>query len=240
MKKSIVFSVICFFSTLTSFAVKQPDHAILDRFFGKYVSGPGVVSYQSMKLDMDSLDAYLLQVRDCTPTNEWSANEKTAFYLNAYNAYMVKFILSKYPAESIKDISYSGKDVWNFRMANVGGTNYSLTQLETDFIRKIGDVRVYFAFNCLAKSSPQLLNGAYTADELNAQLTAATKSFVTDTKHNILTEKKIQISEIFLWHAAEFTAGGKTLIQFLNQYSPVTINENAKVEYLPYDWSLRD
>jgi hypothetical protein len=241
MKKTIVFTAVFCFAVLSAFAVKQPDHSILDRYLGKYVSGPGVVNYQAMKLDMDTLDAYLLQVRECPPpTNEWSADEKTAYYLNAYNAYMIKFVLSKYPAESIKDISYSGKDIWNFRMANLGGTNYTLTQLETDFIRKTGDPRVYFAFNCLAASSPRLLNGAYTGEELNSQLTAATKTFVTDTKHNILAEKKIQISEIFSWHLAEFTGSGKTLVEFLNQYSPVTISASAKVEYLPYSWSLRD
>jgi hypothetical protein len=84
------------------------------------------------------------------------------------------------------------------------------------------------------------LNEAYTADKLNSQLTSSTKTFVNDIKHNIISEKKIQISELFSWYATDFTQDGKTLVEFLNQYSKVTIATTAKVEYLPYNWGLND
>lgn len=221
-------------------AATQPDHSIWDRYLGKYVNSSGIVNYKSMKVDMDSLDAYLIQLRDHGPTSEWTKNEKMAYYINAYNAYTVKFVLSKYPVESVKDISYSGKDIWNFKMANLGGTNYTLNQIENDYLRKMGDVRIHFAINCASYSCPKLSNKAYTADKLNTQLSSATKTFINDTKHNILAEKKIQISELFSWYATDFAVDGKTLIDFLNQYAPVTISATAKIEYLPYNWSLND
>ncbi len=163
-----------------------------------------------------------------------------AYYINAYNAYTIKFVLSKFPIESVKDISFSGKDLWNFKMANLGGTNYTLNQIENDILRKMGDPRIHFAVNCASISCPKLLNEAYTADKLNSQLTNSTKTFVNDTKHNIISEKKIQISELFSWYATDFTQDGKTLVEFLNQYSKVTIATTAKVEYMVYNWGLND
>lgn len=235
--KSILF--LFAFSSIV-YASEKPDHGIWDRYLNNYVTENGAVDYKGMKLKMDSLDAYLIQLRDKAPQTDWSKNEKMAFYINAYNAYTIKFILSKYPVESVKDISFSGKDLWSFKMANIGGTNYTLNQIENDILRKMDEPMIHFAINCGAVSCPKLLNKAYFPDNLNSQLTAAAKAFINNSKHNIISEKKIQISEIFNWYAADFIEEGKTLIYFLNKFSDITINANAKIEYLPYDWSLND
>jgi len=239
MKKQLILLSVFSLIVLSGFA-KQPDHSIWDRLLGNYVSSSGTVNYKSMKLDMDTLDAYLIELRDNAPGSDWTKNEKLAYYINAYNAYTVKFVLSKYPVESVKDISFSGKDIWNVKLANLGGTSYTLNQIENDIIRKMGDPRIHFAINCASYSCPKLLNKAFMPDKLNSQLTSVTKAFINDTKHNIIAEKKIQISELFSWYATDFTTDGQTLIDFLNQYSTVTIAATAKVEYLPYNWSLND
>jgi hypothetical protein len=237
--KNLILSVAVVFISLVGLA-GQPDHSIWDRYLGKYVSSSGTVDYKGMKLGMDTLDAYLIQLRDNAPTSDWSKNEKMAYYINAYNAYTVKFVLSKYPVESVKDISFSGKDIWNFKMVVLGSTSYTLNHLENEILRKMGDARIHFAINCASYSCPKLLNKAYLPDKLNSQLTAATKGFINDTKHNVISEKKIQISELFSWYATDFETETTTLIDFLNQYSTVTINKDAKIEYMPYNWSLND
>jgi hypothetical protein len=33
---------------------------------------------------------------------------------------------------------------------------------------------------------------------------------------------------------------GKTLVAYINQYSPVQIKEDAEIEYLDYDWSINE
>lgn len=238
MKRILTFSLLVIVTTL--FGSEKPDHSIWDRYLGSYVSSSGTVNYKSMLVAEDTLDAYLIQLRDHGPQSDWTTNEKMAYYINAYNAYTIKFVLSKFPVESVKDISFSGKDIWNFKMANIGGTNYTLNQIENDILRKMGDARIHFAVNCASYSCPKLLNKAYTAEKLNSQLTSSTKAFINDTKHNIISEKKIQISELFSWYATDFAPEGKTLIEFLNQYSTVTISATAKIEYLPYNWELND
>ena len=223
-----------------SIASEQPDHSIWDRFLGEFVSSSGTVNYKGMKIKMDTLDSYLLELKNHGPSSDWTKNEKMAYYINAYNAYTVKFVLTKMPVESVKDISFSGKDIWNFKYVVLGATTYTLSQVENDILRKMDDARIHFAINCASYSCPKLLNKAYMPDKLNAQLTAATKGYINDPKHNIISEKKVQLSEIFSWYAEDFTTETSTLIDFLNQYSTVTISPTAKIEYLPYNWALND
>jgi len=239
MKKNIYFLLLIGISCFTK-AGNQPDHSIWDRYLNQYVSSSGKVDYKSMKAKTDSLDVYLIELREHEPSSDWTKNEKFAYYINGYNAYTIKFVLSKYPVSSVKDISFSGKDLWNFKMAVLGSKTYTLNQIENDILRKMGDARIHFAINCASYSCPKLLNNAYIPDKMNTQLTAATKAFINDKNHNIITEKKIQISELFSWYADDFKEGGKTLIEFLNQYTSVTISPNAKIEYLPYNWSLNN
>ena len=63
------------------------------------------------------------------------------------------------------------------------------------------------------------------------------KGFVNDAKRNKITASSVQVSSIFDWFKVDFTKKG-TLIDFLNQYSNTKINKDAKITYLPYDWSL--
>lgn len=233
-------SVLTLVISTVLFSSEKPDHTIWDRYLTNYVNSSGTVNYKSMKVNMDSLDAYLLELRDHAPQTDWTSNEKLAYYINAYNAYTIKFVLSKYPVASVKDISFSGKDIWNFKMANLGGTNYTLNQIENDILRKMNEPRIHFAINCASKSCPKLLNEAYDADKMNSQLTSATKTFINDSKHNILAEKKLQLSALFEWYSTDFNVDGKTLIDFLNLYSNITIQAGAKIEYLEYDWSLNE
>ena len=238
--KKISFLVFVLSFVSFAFAGEKPDHSIWDRFLGEFVSSSGTANYKGMKLRTDTLDSYLLELRDHAPASDWTKNEKYAYYINAYNAYTIKFVLAKYPVESVKDITFSGKDIWHFKMATLGSTTYTLDQIENEILRKMGDARIHFAINCASFSCPKLMNSAFVPDKLNSQLTSVTKAFINDKKHNIISEKKIQISELFSWYLTDFEKDGKTLIDFLNQYSSVTIAAGAKIEYLPYNWSLND
>jgi hypothetical protein len=56
---------------------------------------------------------------------------------------------------------------------------------------------------------------------------------------NQITADKIKISKIFNWFEGDFTKEG-SLIEFLNKYNHTKINQDAKIEFLDYDWSLND
>ena len=238
MKNIILFSLL--FATGFTFASDRPDHSIFDRLLKEYVSSSGKVNYKGMKTKMDSLDKYLLELRTIAPASDWKRNERKAYYVNAYNAYTLKLVLTKYPVKSVKDISFSGKDLWTVRLANLGGKAYSLGHIENQILRKMGDPRIHFAINCASYSCPRIWNHAYTAANISGRMTKLTKEYINNPKHNIITAKKIKISKLFEWYASDFVKEGQTLIDFLNKYSTIKILPGAKVEYLPYNWTLNE
>tara|TARA_B110000037_G_scaffold223156_1_gene303027 strand:- start:14825 stop:15541 length:717 start_codon:yes stop_codon:yes gene_type:complete len=238
MKKLILLSLLMV-SGMT-FASEQPDHSIFDRFLNKYVSSTGKVNYKGMKTQMDSLDAYITELRGTFPSSDWGRNAKKAYYCNAYNAYTLKLVLVKYPLNSVKDASFSGKDLWSVKLVKLGDKTFTLAHVENEILRKMKDPRIHFAINCASYSCPRIWNHAFTEENISSRMTKLTKEYINNPKHNTITPKKIKISKIFDWYSTDFVKDDQTLIQYLNKYSKVQIESTAKIEYLPYNWSLNE
>ncbi|MCH2235549.1 MAG: DUF547 domain-containing protein [Crocinitomicaceae bacterium] len=237
--KRLIFALCAVLVSSLSFSADQPDHSIWERLLQANVSSSGKVNYNNFKIKQDTLDAYLKELKDYYPNKEWTKNEKKAYYMNAYNAYTIKFVIRRYPVESVKDVKFSGKDIWNTKLVFLGTQTFTLKYVEDNILRKMGDPRIHFGINCASFSCPKLYNHAFTGDNVNSALTKLTKAYVNDEKHNVIKPKKLQLSEIFKWYLIDFTEE-QTLIEWLNKYSKVTINADAKIEYLPYNWSIND
>jgi hypothetical protein len=234
--KTILTTVFILLASIT-FASPRANHSIWNELMQEYVTPAGKVDYKNLKINKNKVSAYLKELKAHTPGTDWSNDEKTAYYINMYNAYTIQFIISKYPVKSPKDISYSGKDIWHLKLVELGDKKMTLTNVE-DILRGYGDPRIHFAINCGAVSCPRLLNKAYEAKTLNQDLTLQTKRFINDTSKNIIKEKKIQISKIFEWYAVDFKTEKTGVIDFINKYSKVQISPKAKIEFLPYSWTL--
>ncbi|MBD3638869.1 MAG: DUF547 domain-containing protein [Crocinitomicaceae bacterium] len=236
----IIFTLSLLLAITITHASERADHSKWTELLQKHVTSKGEVDYKGFMDDIEAFDEYLIELREKAPMKDWSKDEKKAFYINAYNAYTIKFIITKYPVKSPKDAKFSGKDLWNFRMVLIGPQRYTLNQIEDNILRRMDDPRIHFAINCGAKSCPKLLNEAYTADKLNAQLTKVTKEFIQNSEHNTLKAKKVQISKIFEWYEEDFKENGGSVISFLNKYGDVTIQDDAKIEYKEYNWALNE
>jgi hypothetical protein len=190
-----------------------------------------------------------------------------AFWINLYNALTIDAVIT-YSVQSSVTEGWLGI-LRFFRKAayNVGGFRFSLEDIEHGILRgnqghpfKPGpqfcshdprakwvinpaEPRIHFALNCASKSCPPI--NAYLPDQLDQQLTLATRNFVDqevqlDTKKDIL-----YISTIFKWFSRDF--GGKEGVKgFLSKHLPDDDRRawlssrvsNARIKYLPYDWSL--
>ena len=162
-----------------------------------------------------------------------------AYYINLYNAYFIQFIGLKHPIDSPKTPSFSGNDIWNFKLVKVANKRMTLNDVQHK-LQNFKDPRIHFAINCGAKSCPRLMDKAWTAKTLDTDLTRMTMIFINDLSSNIIKEKKIKISKIFEWYLNDFTTPKTTLIDFINKYSKIQISPKAKIEYLPYNWKLNE
>ncbi|GAB2959538.1 DUF547 domain-containing protein [Hymenobacter coalescens] len=218
-------------------------HQPWDDLLKHHVQADGRLSYAALAEDDDQLRGYLQALRRTTPQADWSRQDQAAFWLNVYNAYTVYLAVEYYPVQRLSDIkikTVSGyRSVWEAPEVNVGGTLYSLNQIEREVLPRLlpQDPRRYFALHCAAASSPVLLAEAYDGARLEGQLHEQTRRFVNDAARNQLTANAVQVSSLFDWHAAEF---GETaqLIAFLNRYARTPVAPTATVQYLPYDWTL--
>lgn len=211
------------------------NHDLWTSILQAHVSSVGVVDYQGIKND-NRFKNYLKQLSSAKPINSnWSNNEKKAFWINAYNAFTIELIIKNWPVKSIKDINKP----WDEKFITINNVNYSLNHIEHQILRKMGDPRIHFGIVCASYSCPILLNEAYEAKTLDGQLKAQAIAFVNDSKRNVIKTNEVQISKLFSWFKSDFTVSG-SLINFLNQYSKVKINENAKISYLEYNWSLNN
>jgi len=243
--KVYVSALLCFLImglTTTAFAVQEVNHSIYAGLLKKYVKD-GVVNYQGFKNEESVLDKYL-KVLEEVDSKILSRNEQFAFYINAYNAWTIKLILSGYPGiKSIKDMGSLFKSPWKKKISRIDGKIITLDDIELNILRpRFKDPRVHFAINCAAKSCPPLRSEPYRVGDLEQQLDEMTRAFINDLKNNRLEEHTLYVSSIFKWFKEDFN---KNSIDFFLKYAKGDLKEQLeagrgkiKVKYLDYDWSL--
>jgi hypothetical protein len=209
-----------------------PSHTAWNSLLSTNVNSTGGVNYSTIKRSEKALDSYLQLLAENPVQSSWSRNEQMAYWINLYNASTVKLIVENYPTKSIQDLE--GGKPWDKRWIKSGSKTYTLNEIENSVLRpQFKDARIHFAVNCAAQSCPRLMNKAFTADNLESLLEQNAKWFI-NSKFNKITANKIQVSKIFKWYADDFG----NMIDYLNKYSTTKIEDDAKVDYLEYDWSL--
>ncbi|MCF7561223.1 DUF547 domain-containing protein [Sabulilitoribacter multivorans] len=211
------------------------NHVLWNDLLKKHVSEHGNVNYKAFKTDINALKKYITSLGDNMPNDSWIVTDEIAYWINAYNAMTIDLILRHYPIKSIKDI----KNPWEQRYWKLGDKWYNLDEIEHQILRKMNEPRIHFAIVCASYSCPKLSNEAYTSENLEEQLTEATRDFLHDSQRNTISENHIEISKIFQWFAKDFKQNG-SLIDFLNQYSDTQISEQAKIRYKDYNWALNE
>lgn len=225
---------------------KPIDHSSYDQLLKKYVSEDGNVDYEGLMSDRKKLQDYLDLLSENPPNDEnWSRNEKLAYWINVYNAFTLELILKHYPVESIKDIGSKIQipfvnTPWDIKFVKIGEETYDLNNIEHNIIRKVfEEPRIHFAVNCASYSCPKLRNEAYTGAKLDQQLDDQTRDFLSDETKNKIKKEKLILSKIFNWYGGDFT-DGQTKLEFINKYTDIDISEDADIEYMDYGWSLNE
>jgi Protein of unknown function, DUF547 len=220
-------------------------HEMWDALLKKHVGADGFVDYKGFVQDSAALNRYLHLLESAHPSDKnWSRNEQMAYWINAYNAYTVQLIVRNYPVESIKDIKRGVafvNSVWDIKFIHIQGFTYDLNNIEHNILRPVfKDARVHAAVNCASYSCPKLLNEAYTAQRLEAQLDASMRGFVNDPLRNRITADKAEVSEIFKWFKGDFERDAGSVREFLNRYSKVKLLDKTEISHIDYNWKLNE
>ena len=219
------------------------------------------VRYAGMALDRAPLKRYLqsLSLVEQSAFETWPSSQQQAFLINAYNAFTVELILSRYPdLKSIKDLGSVFSSPWKLQWITLLGRKLSLDEIEHGLLRKPGaydEPRVHFAVNCASVGCPMLREEAYVANRLEFQLSQQTQRFMSDRSRNRWNNPaaRLELSKIFDWYGKDFRQGHKgiaSLEAFAASHADLLADAPADraqlrsrrfdIAFLDYDWSLND
>ena len=229
------------------------DHAAWDALLTKYVDTAGNVDYTAWKRspeDIRALEGYLGSLSYAGRGIRASREATMAYWINAYNAVTVKGILREYPTSSIRNHTSKafGYNIWKDLQLVVDGAGISLEDIEHKVLRKMNEPRIHFAIVCASKSCPRLLNRAYTAADLEKQLSTSTRAFFASGANFRYDagSGKMQLSTILKWFASDFGRDQAAQLKTIAPYLPTKAAWQAanagrvRVSHLDYDWSLND
>lgn len=216
------------------------DYRDWDRLLRVHVRD-GAVDYPAIARDAE-LPAFLADVRRTRFTRDSSADERLAFWINAYNAAAIAGILEgRSPATLLGRAEFFRRTRYD-----IGGEAITLWGLEQERLGPIGDPRIHFVLVCASSSCPRLLSRAYLPDVLDAQLEAATRAFVNDPAKNRYdpVERVAHLSRIFDWYAEDFEAVAGSVAVYVARHlehpeaAAGLADGSWKIRYQKYDWSL--
>jgi len=269
-RRSFLLAVLSALSCVALAAQAQPafdhSHSAWDSLLRKHVrlvndGRTSQVNYKGMAEDRPALAVYLRSLSAVTPAQYagWSKAQQYAFLANAYNAFTVEKILTRYPdLKSIRDFGSVIGNPWKDRFFSLLGKPQHLDGIEHDTMRAPGvfdDPRVHVAVNCASIGCPLLDNRAFTPDKLDAQLDDLMVRFMADRSRNRYhaQSKTVELSRIFDWYGKDFERGHKgfsslndVVAKYADQVADAPDDRaqlragKVPIRFLEYDWSLND
>ena len=250
----------------SAFAQFDASHKAFDDLLKKHVTyinsgSASQVSYAGFSKDHAALKAYLDAVSAVPEATymSWNKNQQLAFLINAYNAFTIELILTKYPnLKSIRDIGGTFSKPWSLKFFNLFGKETNLDNIEHDMIRAEGafsDPRIHVAVVCASIGCPMLRNEVFTGDKIDAQLDDAMSRFFSDRSRNRYNaeSKKLEVTKLLDWYKKDFTKGYKgfsSVESVLGKYADKLADDPAArveikagkvaITHLDYDWNLND
>jgi hypothetical protein len=236
-----------------------------------YVDDRGMVNYDELKADREKLDAFATTIATLDPKvyDQWTENQKVAFWINAYNALTLQAIINHYPIKpsffaSIRFPKNSIRQipgVWDELQFAAMGRKMTLDEIEHETLRKnFNEPRIHMALVCAAMGCPPLRNEPFAGDRLDAQLDDQTRRFLENPQKFRIdpVNGRVYLSPIFKWFGKDFikTYGtgekfsGKSeteraVLKFISGHIDESVAKylatgEYDLEYLDYDWSLNE
>ncbi|MGY8690827.1 MAG: DUF547 domain-containing protein [Verrucomicrobiales bacterium] len=231
----------------TNALTQDPKSTWVDQYdvlIQKYVTPIGVryKAWHGNSADKKALAGVISAIGSESLTGK-SSDEKLAFYLNSYNAWILHRILQDYPTKGPGGGGFFGRNkFFKAETLRVAGKVTSFHLLENDTIRPtFKEPRIHFALNCASASCPPLHGKAFRGETLDATLDALAKGFVNSNPLGVKSNgsSKVAISKIFDWYEDDFKSAGGALA-YINKYRTRPFPTGTKVSFQGYQWTLNE
>ena len=240
--------------------------AALDQVLADKVED-GWVDYAALVADPKPLDQWLKDVAavDWKDVRSWPKYYVVAFYINAYNAAMLREVRDHYPIQSknpeVPPNSVLQIDDVFTKPIRIAQQDVSLDAIEKEIL--LGDYtehRAHFALVCASVSCPKLKNEAYHGADLSQELNLASQIYIRGPHGARLDmeQRVLYLSKIFDWYRADFQklvgippivketfAEMAPVVMFVATHLPLEQSKfireaDFQYQFMPYDWRLND
>jgi len=231
---------------------------------GSYI----VVDYDAWSEDPEALhllDDYQATLATVLPTALENHAERLAYWINGYNAGVIRGVLDHYNGDHGYRVIEGG--FFDEARYTFGGVQLSLNHVEQGVVRgdfqhdsmisvtgdvrdmitlwhedlwdgDVVDARVHAALNCAALGCPNLLATApfvYRADVLEEQLETATRQWLDHPGKGAGPQG---ISQLFEWYVEDFAADAGSVEDFIAAHRSGGLLGVDVTQIIPYDWTL--
>ena len=229
------------------------DHEIWEDFLLHYVrqdrDGVHRLAYGSVKdRDRKALARYVdAMVR--IQLDAYRRSEQLAYWINLYNALLVKLVLDHYPLASIRQIERQDAGLkgsaWEQPLVEMNGVPLSLDDIEKRILQPIwADPRLYYAITCAAIGCPNLQPIPFSGDEIERQLSDAAMAYVNDPRCISIKDGELRVSSLYRWHFNAFGGSDQAIIRHLLAYAEpelaMSLQEFDRLNGDHFDWRLND
>lgn len=220
------------------------DQAPWDGLLSRHVRD-GRVDYAGLKADPQPLEHYLIALRYAETSQLESPEDQLAFWINAYNACVLKHVADHYPVATVKAVP----GFFDTLTCQIGRKAMTLNQIHVTG-RRIGDWRIHMALANGASGNPPLRAEAYAPDRLDGQLNDQARRFLLDPDRGMRVDpdwRFVWVSHIFKWYTRDFIRKGPltsdSLLLVLHRHVDPALLERAQrqplaLNFLDYDWAL--
>lgn len=214
---------------LAAGAHAQPAvEAPLARALAGVVRADGRFDTARLARQADDLDAALAAVAATDPAALRSDAQKTAFLVNAYHARLLRTLVDHPRARHLERDGLF--DAFFRTRFVVAGQRLTLNEVEHGLLRRQArvdgralpagaiplrvsrvDFRIHAVVNCGAASCPRLPSAPLTSATLEPTLAAAWRAMAASDRHVRMEGRRLVLSSLFDWYAADVEAGGAAL-----------------------------
>lgn len=237
----------------------------LDAILDVYVRD-GYVYYRALKTERARFDAYVASLANTDLTSA-SRDTQLAFWLNAYDAFVLRTVIDhypipgsskEYPPHSIRQVPGAFERLPH----RAAGRTVTLDDIEKTILATFQDPRVYFAIGRGTIGGGRLRSEAFSGARVQEQLADVANECAARPECVQLdrTANALSASPVFSWHEREFSERyGSAAPAVFASRSPIEraiigfvepkllTTEKAfldgnqfSVRFKPYDWRLND
>ncbi len=181
--------------------------------------------------------------------------EAIAFWLNAYNYFMIAHILANpkdgEPVSGVREFGHLFNPFRVFRqdLFDIGGERYSLDTMEKGILlgedyrmRGWKDARVHFAVNCASVGCPPLRTAIYTPTNVEALLDENTRLALQTHRHLHISGDTLFLTSLFDWYETDYVEAAGSVRAFIDAHADQglvdAIAQTRRVRFISYDWRL--